>query len=82
MSQSFDAIYENGVLRPLQPVVLTENQRVTVSVQTSEAGNQESQLAAWCAQYADPSMTRERLKDMLSNIFGSFSDEIIAERER
>ena len=32
MSQDFDAIYENGVLRPLKPVDLREHELVTVSV--------------------------------------------------
>ncbi len=32
MLQPFDAIYENGVLRPLEPVALNEHQQVRVSV--------------------------------------------------
>lgn len=32
MSQDFDAIYENGVLRPLQPVGFREHEVVSVSV--------------------------------------------------
>ena len=32
MSIQVDAIYENGVLRPLQPLDLTEHERVVVSV--------------------------------------------------
>jgi predicted DNA-binding antitoxin AbrB/MazE fold protein len=33
MSTQLEAIYENGVFRPLQPVHLTEHQRVTVTVE-------------------------------------------------
>lgn len=32
MSQDFDAIFENGVLRPLKPVGLREHEVVVVSV--------------------------------------------------
>jgi predicted DNA-binding antitoxin AbrB/MazE fold protein len=32
MLQPFDAIYENGVLRPLEPLALSEHQQVRVSV--------------------------------------------------
>jgi len=32
MSQEFEAIYENGVLRPLKPVLLREHEVVSVSV--------------------------------------------------
>lgn len=38
MSQQFDAIYENGVLRPLKPVDLREHEVVSVSV-TPAAGD-------------------------------------------
>jgi len=34
-----DAIYQNGVFKPLQGVGLPENQRVRLSVQTVEAGD-------------------------------------------
>jgi predicted DNA-binding antitoxin AbrB/MazE fold protein len=37
-----DAIYENGVFRPLEPVALEENQRVSLSV---EAVRREDALA-------------------------------------
>jgi predicted DNA-binding antitoxin AbrB/MazE fold protein len=38
MSQEFEAIYENGVLRPLKPVGFREHEVVSVSV-TSAAGD-------------------------------------------
>jgi predicted DNA-binding antitoxin AbrB/MazE fold protein len=44
MSQEFDAIYENGVLRPLKPVGFREHEVVSVTV-TSAADN-ESQAVA------------------------------------
>lgn len=38
MINTFDAIYENGVFRPLQPVALAENQRVRLTVQANADG--------------------------------------------
>ena len=32
MAQQLEAIYENGVLRPLEPLALKESQRVTVTI--------------------------------------------------
>ncbi len=41
-----DAIYQNGVFKPLQDVGLPENQRVRLSVQPIEA----SDVRAWLAE--------------------------------
>jgi predicted DNA-binding antitoxin AbrB/MazE fold protein len=35
MSRHVEAIYENGVLRPLEPLILQEKQRVTVLINES-----------------------------------------------
>ncbi len=34
MTQTIDVIYEDGVLKPLEPVQLEEHQRVTVEIQS------------------------------------------------
>ncbi len=36
MSQHFDAIFENGVLKPLEPLHLPEQSRVRVTVEKAE----------------------------------------------
>jgi predicted DNA-binding antitoxin AbrB/MazE fold protein len=36
MSIQMEAVYENGVFRPLQPVPLAEHQRVTVTIDAEE----------------------------------------------
>ena len=36
MTKRVEAIYENGVLRPLEPVNLLEHQRVTVTLNAPE----------------------------------------------
>jgi predicted DNA-binding antitoxin AbrB/MazE fold protein len=40
-----DAIYQNGVFKPLQDVGLAENQRVRLSVQPVDAGDAQAWLA-------------------------------------
>lgn len=37
MSTQLEAVYENGVFRPLQPIQLAEHQRVTVTVDAETA---------------------------------------------
>lgn len=37
MNIQMEAVYENGVFRPLQPVQLAEHQRVTVTIAAADA---------------------------------------------
>jgi predicted DNA-binding antitoxin AbrB/MazE fold protein len=52
MSLIFEAIYENGVLKPLQDPGLLEHERVVVNVERTEGENASSQLAAWREVYS------------------------------
>ena len=36
MNQTIDAIFENGVLRPLQKIDIPEHQRVSITIDTSK----------------------------------------------
>ncbi len=36
MAQTIEAVYEQGVFKPLQPVQLTEGQKVTLSVEAEK----------------------------------------------
>ena len=46
MTQSLQAVYEKGVLRPLEPLSLEEHQQVTVTVADSEDGDLDSRVSA------------------------------------
>jgi len=46
MKHEFEAIYENGVLRPLTPIGLRENEVVSVSVSPADHGPATSAIAA------------------------------------
>lgn len=51
MTTTIEAVYENGVLRPLTPLVLSEGQRVQVSV-ASEDVTRGERAAAILAEIA------------------------------
>ena len=85
MTQEIDAIYEDGVFRPLQPVSLAESQTVKIIVSTSspaESGRDWDLLERAKAEVAGmpniPSI--EQVREMLSHMPGSLSRDVIAER--
>lgn len=81
MSQPIDAIYENGVLRPLKPLSLPEQTRVRVTVLSAaeeeeyqaqladlqqKLGVAEDQSAQGQTGPFDAEATKQRLRDRLS----------------
>lgn len=69
-----DAIYQDGVFRPLEPVAFCENQRVALSVEPAEAQD----AAAWLEE-------TDRLREHLAAEHGVFPDstlDIAADRRR
>ena len=80
-----DAVYENGVLRPLQPLDLREHEHVVVSV--AKTASDRSQLAVEYIekikkelQDAEPAPGLEEVRRRLAKIPGSMAAEMIAER--
>ncbi len=82
MSKKLEAVYENGVLRPLEPLDLPEHQRVTIIVYPSL---EEDWLDAEClhlsAAEVDESLSLETVREALGKIPGSLTADFIAERE-
>ena len=84
MSKQIEAIYENGVLRPLEPLSLDEHQRVTITI--AEDGGEEEDLfdpvfTRWCAEQSKNAPSLEEVRQALSKIRGSMADVVIAERD-
>jgi len=84
MTRKIDAIYENGVLRPLEPLDLEEQQRVRITIDNVDplADLLDTKFMEWCARKAAgdvPSI--EEVRQMLSKIKGSMADVISAERD-
>ena len=87
MTKQVEAVYENGVLRPLEPLPLDEHQRVTVTVSDTEdplasiidhAFVERARKEIRTLHYI-PSL--EEVRKILSKIPGSLSEDIRAEPE-
>ena len=85
MVKTFSAVYENGVLRPLQPLGLTERQDVSVSISDSA----DATIAQWLDHeytaeidaFEETEPTLDEVRLALAKISGNLSDDIRAERE-
>ena len=79
-----EAIYENGVLRPLEPLSLDEHQRVTITI-AEESGEGEDlfdpAFTQWCAEQSRDAPSLAEVRQALSKIQGSMADVVIAERD-
>lgn len=85
MKQHIEAVYENGVLRPLEPVQLRDFEQVTITIHDRIAQRAEDEwldmeLVAAAQSNGDPTVTIEEVRAALSTIEGSLSDAVIAER--
>ena len=82
------AVYQNGMLRPLQALDLAENERVVVTITQEENGAGVGQFDADFVQAlrrrlagAEPAPGLEEVRRRLSKIPGSMTADFIAERE-
>jgi len=90
MQKTFEAIYENGVLRPLVPLPLANAQHVQVTIDQvtidQVAADVDTDIAAyfkpgeWEASKLDD-ISLQEVRSALSSIQGSLSDAVIASRE-
>jgi predicted DNA-binding antitoxin AbrB/MazE fold protein len=81
MSEPIDAIFENGMFRPLIPISLPEQQRVSLVVQPSQDDELlDEDAMELAAKEGDSTVPLIDLRNRLSKIVGSFSDSVIAER--
>ena len=97
MTKTVEAVYEDGLLRPLEPLGLREHQRVRVLLElASPMTPQGTQLvtaapdeADWldadcvrqCAANADEAVSLESVRQALSKIPGSLTADFVAERD-
>jgi predicted DNA-binding antitoxin AbrB/MazE fold protein len=84
MTRNLKAIYENGVLRPLEALPFSENQLVTVTVSDSPGVPDElidSEFLAECQAIADDSVTLEQVRKALAKIPGSMAEQISRDRD-
>lgn len=84
MTKTLQAIYENGVLRPLEPLTLSEYQRVMITVSDSNEPWLDQEYMEKVTQEVatmGPAPSLEEVRRALSKIPGKLSDDIRAERE-
>jgi predicted DNA-binding antitoxin AbrB/MazE fold protein len=82
--QQIEAIYENGVLRPLKPLELADQQRVRITIDNGDplADLVDTEYEAWCARESQDAPSIEQAREILSKVRGSLSDVIISERDQ
>lgn len=84
MTKTFEAVYENGVLRPIDRLSLPDQSRVTVTISDTAAfeGDASGYFTPeeWEAALHDEISLAE-VRQALSSIDGSLSDGVIALRE-
>ena len=84
MTRSLKAVYENGVLRPLESLPFREKELLTVTVSDGTGVPEElvdSEFLADCQGLADESVTLEAVRAALSKIPGSMAEPIIRDRD-
>lgn len=86
MIQQVEAVYEDGVLRPLEPLALSESQRVKLTISDAQTGKypRDTKFLEWVeAEVATMSHipSLEEVQGMMSKIPGSLSQDFAAERE-
>lgn len=81
MLKEVEAVYENGVLRPLKPLPLTEREHVKVTVsRDAEEEWLDAEFMDACAAEADPTATLEQVRASLAKIRGSMDEAINRDR--
>jgi predicted DNA-binding antitoxin AbrB/MazE fold protein len=84
MDHPIEAIYEDGVLRPLEKLSLRPMQRVILRI--DERPNDAEELKdkdflEYCQAEGDPSITLDEVRQALSVIPGSMTEACSAERD-
>ena len=81
MARSVQAVFEHGVLRPLEPLSLQEHQQVTVIVPDHEHDCSDTAFLQYLEAQADDSITIEQVRSALAKIPGSMVDDFRKERD-
>jgi predicted DNA-binding antitoxin AbrB/MazE fold protein len=84
MGKQVEAIYENGVLRPLVPLGLEEHQRVTITIAEDNEAEEDlfdPEFTRWCAEQSKNAPSLEEVRQALSKIQGSMAEIVIVERD-
>ena len=84
MEKPIQAVYEGGVLHPLEPLILGEKQQVTVTISDAREMPDEHSLLVSSDEWADAAqydISLEEVRRQLAGIRGTLSEAIIQERQ-
>ena len=89
MQTNIEAIYEKGVLRPDNPLDLTEGTRVSLLVSTKVSVDDGDDLEdlldheyiAFCKTQVSTAPSLEEVREALRGVMGCLSDTVAAERD-
>ena len=83
MEKTIQAVYEGGVLRPLESLLLPEQQQVTVTISDATEISGEHALLVSSDEWADAAqldIPLEEVRRQLAGVRGTLSEAIIQER--
>ena len=83
MEKTVQAVYEDGVLRPLEPILLEEKQEVTVTISDQGTIPHDHPLLASSDEWASAAgyqVSLDEVRRALATIRGSLSEAVIEER--
>lgn len=81
MEQKVDAIYENGVLQPLQHLDLQDRERVCIIVEPVRVDDWiDEEAMSWAAREGNDAISLDDVRKRLAKIDGALSEVVIAQR--
>ncbi|HEX5443385.1 MAG TPA: antitoxin family protein [Pirellulales bacterium] len=84
MYRTVEAIYDDGVLRPLEKLSLRPKQRVLLRIDETPGDSvdlEDKAFLIYCRSEGDPNVTLEEVRQALSRIPGSLTEACSAERD-
>jgi predicted DNA-binding antitoxin AbrB/MazE fold protein len=84
MQQTIEAIFEDGVLRPLEKLSLRPKQRVFLHIAetpTAQHDLEDKSFESYCRAEGDANITLEEVRQALASIPGSLTEDCSAERD-
>jgi hypothetical protein len=85
MHQQDELVYENGMLRPLEPLPpqFQEHEHLTVTIDTPDAleARLDAAFIAAAKRDADPTVSLEEVRQILAKVPGTLAEAVRAERD-
>jgi predicted DNA-binding antitoxin AbrB/MazE fold protein len=83
VEKTVQAVYENGALHPLEPLLLGDRQQVTVTISDTSVVSPNNPLIVSSEEWSDAAgddIDLDEVRRALSTIRGSLSEAILEER--